>query len=377
MTDFAGLMPAVADALAADGLLPEPTPGPRRDGERRYGKHGSLSLDLSGMWHDHEAGVGGGVLDLVKHLTGRDPLDWLADRRLIDPPRGSQRPRKRRKRPRRRIAPARQPESRPEPVSESGGVSERVERARKLLAAAEPLPWPDDEAGGPWPAEHPAFQWRDGLLTATGEVAGLLWIEADALGTIPKVYPAPGAAGAILTPRAPLAAWLSGEPPDPQAVEVEYLAADGGPVEDAAGLRKRTYGTAAGAVWSARPGPGRVHLAEGVADALSVAPHLPAGDVIAATGGTSGLQAAALAAAKARRALVIHADSDGPGAAAAHKAIRQFQRLAPRVEVRWLQWSPDPDAERRAKRRACEPLNLPPWLYSGGEAAADVSAPAA
>ena len=49
--------------------------------ELRYGKHGSLSVDLAkGTWYDHEAEVGGGALDLVTRetkLTGPERLDWL------------------------------------------------------------------------------------------------------------------------------------------------------------------------------------------------------------------------------------------------------------------------------------------------------------
>ncbi|WP_413207001.1 toprim domain-containing protein [Rhodospirillum sp. A1_3_36] len=47
----------------------------------RYGRHGSLSVDIrKGVWCDHEAGDGGGVLDLIRRemgLTGRDALEWL------------------------------------------------------------------------------------------------------------------------------------------------------------------------------------------------------------------------------------------------------------------------------------------------------------
>ena len=36
-------------------------------GELRFGKHGSLSVDLEkGTWYDHEQQIGGGSIDLVK-----------------------------------------------------------------------------------------------------------------------------------------------------------------------------------------------------------------------------------------------------------------------------------------------------------------------
>lgn len=53
-------------------------------GELRWGQHGSRSIDLEkGVWHDHEAGIGGGVLALVERearLKGRDAVDYLRQR---------------------------------------------------------------------------------------------------------------------------------------------------------------------------------------------------------------------------------------------------------------------------------------------------------
>jgi hypothetical protein len=39
----------------------------------RYGRKGSLSVDIKrGRWFDHEAGMGGGVLALIRYMTGTD-----------------------------------------------------------------------------------------------------------------------------------------------------------------------------------------------------------------------------------------------------------------------------------------------------------------
>lgn len=227
------------------------------------------------------------------------------------------------------------------------------------MAASEALPWTDE---GVWPY-HPAFRWRRRLLAGCGIVDPLRWVARNALGKIPGVVPAPLAAGALLTPRQPLAAWLAGAV-EAVAVELEYVAVDGGPVEDAGKLAKRTYGVARGTVWSTGfLREGRVHVAEGVADALTVARHLRVGEDCAATGGTSGLRAAAEDAARAGRDLVIHADADGPGAEWAHKAEARYRALAPGGEVRVLAWTPDPDGERRTGT----PPALPLWLYSPSE----------
>jgi RecA-family ATPase len=65
-------------------LLGEPNRAMSTKGELRYGSHGSLSVDLrKGTFYDHEAGEGGGVLDLierVKGLHGRDREEWVGDR---------------------------------------------------------------------------------------------------------------------------------------------------------------------------------------------------------------------------------------------------------------------------------------------------------
>lgn len=63
--DFARHMQAVALQL-----LGEPNSRPSKT-ELRYGNRGSLSIDLQkGLWHDHETGVGGGVLGLIERETG-------------------------------------------------------------------------------------------------------------------------------------------------------------------------------------------------------------------------------------------------------------------------------------------------------------------
>ena len=45
----------------------------------RFGNHGSMAVDLEkGVWHDHEAGEGGGVLDLIERCTGLNGADASA-----------------------------------------------------------------------------------------------------------------------------------------------------------------------------------------------------------------------------------------------------------------------------------------------------------
>lgn len=81
--ELSALLPAVASKLLGD-----PNKALSNGKERRYGRRGSLSLDLpKGVWHDHEIGQGGGVLDLIRHktgLSGAAAWDWLREEGLIE-----------------------------------------------------------------------------------------------------------------------------------------------------------------------------------------------------------------------------------------------------------------------------------------------------
>jgi hypothetical protein len=96
-----------ADAFAphieavARHLLGEPNKALSSLNELRFGKQGSVSVDLqNGVWFDHEAGTGGGVLDLVARQTRsslgsaakyiRDDMGIVvANDRLPEPPKPS------------------------------------------------------------------------------------------------------------------------------------------------------------------------------------------------------------------------------------------------------------------------------------------------
>ena len=76
----------VAEALRGE-------PSSRTGRELRFGRRGSLSVRLdTGTWFDHEAGAGGGTLDLVRHVLGCDrgaALDWLAGAGFVERGSGS------------------------------------------------------------------------------------------------------------------------------------------------------------------------------------------------------------------------------------------------------------------------------------------------
>lgn len=81
---------ATGDSFGLDSLMGavalhlfgEPNAAMSKSNELRFGTHGSLAVDLDkGVWHDHEEGLGGGVLDLINKKTGitsrYGQLNWL------------------------------------------------------------------------------------------------------------------------------------------------------------------------------------------------------------------------------------------------------------------------------------------------------------
>lgn len=116
------LPPHMADV--ARRLLGDPNRAHSTRTDWRYGRHGSLSVDIrKGVWRDHETGDGGGVLDLIRHhtgLTGRDALDWLGL-----PPDDTDHTPRRAPKPERRSDPEREAETR-----------QRIERAGDIWRAA-------------------------------------------------------------------------------------------------------------------------------------------------------------------------------------------------------------------------------------------------
>jgi hypothetical protein len=76
-------MTAADIKTVARRLLGEPNRALSTKTELRYGRKGSLAVDLNkNTWFDHEAGVGGGVLDLIVRENGgsyREAGEWLRD----------------------------------------------------------------------------------------------------------------------------------------------------------------------------------------------------------------------------------------------------------------------------------------------------------
>ncbi len=94
MSGAAGQGAILARAMGpvARELLGEPNESLSSDDELRFGTHGSVAVNLKkGTYYDHEAGEGGGTLDLVmrrRHADKAAALQWLVDRKHLPPPAG-------------------------------------------------------------------------------------------------------------------------------------------------------------------------------------------------------------------------------------------------------------------------------------------------
>ena len=88
-----------AEILKAVALEVLGQPAERRGNEWRYGRHGSLVVNIGGQragtWRDFEAGHGGGTLELLRHYQDLDKpqaLEWLRAQGLLPNSRPESRP---------------------------------------------------------------------------------------------------------------------------------------------------------------------------------------------------------------------------------------------------------------------------------------------
>ena len=311
--------PVARDLLDAD------RGAPRAYGrELRYGRRGSLSVDLGkGCWFDHEAGVGGGVIDLVKHVRGCGDADaraWFRERGHLPGDGGRRLPARRRLVGRSGNGQKGRP-----PAPGAASEDPRAALVCALWAAAEPL------LDGP--ARH--------YLESRGvwNPGGFRWVR-----WLPrKASPAPvpevrwwglprGACGALVCAYVRLGAVA--------AVSLEAL--------DSGGVRvperwRRTCGARAGAAFRARECGAILHVAEGEMDALALA-RRETGSVYG-LGGTSGLTRVLDVVGEHRR-VVVHADSDSGGRRGAVWAVGALRAAGLRASLVWYREDPAADSER-------------------------------
>lgn len=306
-------------------LLGEPNGRLTRGRRWRYGRKGSLSVDLDkGAWFDFEADRGGGLSKLIERELGVDwkgARRWLEQQGLIEPwkPDG-----RRRASGRRPPGPDRKQahmgaDAAPGPDSTGEPEDRRIALAGALWAAASGdvagtpamaylsrrAAWPAPEGfGAGWPMVPEAFRWIDREAAAHVDRA-LLFGDPD--------RPFPGDASGAL-----LAGYL--DVPDyagVRAVSLEALTAHGR--RPAGGRWRKVRGVlkASCVVVPANPAGGCIAVVEGECDALAVALMARAGmgglaDVGEArcVAGTSGFQPDRAADEGARPVLLL---PDGPG----------------------------------------------------------------
>ena len=206
---------------------------------------------------------------------------------------------------------------------------------RQSTTAPQPQPrtdypvriWAETQAI-PYDADHPARRWFANRNLWRPEVeapAPLRWLPAS------RTRPGPHTgAGSLVTLLSNPSAWADAWPrlPTPEAVEIIAVDWEGNPALDRphqeGGLGKRTLGAKAGAVLILGDPlltniAASVRVAEGVADALALAARFT-GPAVASMG-DAGMTADGFSEwlASAAEGMVIHADNDEPGQAAASR----------------------------------------------------------
>ena len=265
------------------------------------------------------------VIQALEQATGWDI--WNAWERDSLTPRGPLPP---------AVAPT-PPAPRPEPGKPS---IEPHPIARTLWSQAQPINLEPD---------HPARAWmarRNLYPTQIPVPPAVRWIPKQR-------WPAHHGAGAVAALFAPPEAWMGAWPnlPAPTAIELVHIDTQGNPALDRdeadGGLTKRTHGRRSGSVCllgAPHPALARgLHLAEGLADSLALAARFP--ETAAALGGTGGLKMVTLDDwLAAWNSIVVYADEDGPGIAAAREFRERRAEAGQDVRAVVLQGYGDPAA---------------------------------
>ena len=330
-TDWARLMPGVADAL-----LGEPTT--RNARELRYGRKGSLAINIEdGTWFDHEASTGGGVLDLAERELGSrtTALTWLENEGFIERQSTS---RRNARTPARRSRPQQAtvtPDTRPTTNTPCEPTADPL--AMQLWTAARPAratschtyltrrnAWPPFGIG---PELPPTVRWLAHAAAPERQPPPpekMRWpgLPRHAIGAMLFAWRAPGEIDS------PIQA-ITAIPIDQHCARMPWWASSG--------PKTVTVGSLKGAACETRPGaPDEpVHAAEGEVDALALAlsPWVSDGRVLA-VGGTPGMRRLGELTLGEHLSVVIHPDGDPPGRAAARaatQALREAGRTYSRV----------------------------------------------
>jgi len=316
----------LAEPVALD-LLGDPNPRLSSAHEMRWGSKGSLALaKKTGIFFDHEANTGGGVLKLVEHVRNcgeADALQWLADAGFIESRRKAHGAVKRTRPP---------PESRSVAVQRSGDAKRPdPDRRQKALEVARNL-W---NAATADPAPVRAWLSHRGVWPPTQPLPGAVrFIERGPVQDLPWRVPVPDdAAGLAVYAFTDAKGKLTG-------VHLEALTESG---RRTVPKWKFDRGIKAGSAFRILP-PGRIRdgagarplaVCEGQADALAVATWK--GRECWATGGAGGFTTLAgqiEAQASPGRIVEIHEDGDTAGRQAGLALMGALRILNPNRSIR-------------------------------------------
>ena len=336
----------VMEAVALEILGDPPT---RYTNELRYGNHESLVVNVSGpragQWKSWETHAVGGVLAFIEYQLGlekREAWRWLQERHLVDS--GAPAPKASANAKKPRPATIEPRSSRQTSTTKERDQQHLQKFARDLWASSEIIPPSPDHPARRWMAHR--HLWRPELLLPSS----VRWIPARS----PLFRGLHQGAGSIAVLMAPPSAWEAAWPQNPEleAIHLVSIDEDGRPAFDRPadhtdlrgnarpGLGKRLYGPTTGSVAVlGHPVLAKTHtpirVIEGLADGLALASRFE-GPMIASIGTPARLAKDSDFVAwlsTSPHGVVIHADADGPGQAAA-RALRGALQAAGGTRIR-------------------------------------------
>lgn len=235
------LAPSIISDVASE-LMPDRPVFHENDTEIRFGNRGSFVVNKQkGAFYDHEQQVGGGLLDIVRHLSGFEhksqAVTWLEEKGFID---GTFTPSQR---------------TRPQVQTRPQATGDMFKVGKKLWEESESVPHYQ---------HHPVRRWCTNRNLFPG------------LDTLPPIlrWHEGYKGGCIIVALAPLKSFVDAYPETPQPQQFHLISIDeGGRKRNAFGDNdKRTYGQSQNPCVALFGDPtlGEVAICEGIASALAI-----------------------------------------------------------------------------------------------------------
>ena len=316
--DWGAIAPEVALRLKGE-------PKSKSHTEWRWGNKGSFAFySDKGTFRDYEAGVSGGVIDMVSHCQGLDrqqAIQWLKDNGFLSQNNTATRPRPSIHKPK------------PAPkLSKTPHDPGNLEYGLRLWNESRPVPVDDN---------HPVRRWSAGLLASTTPMPDAIRFHRER--------------GFIVCCVATLANWLDAYPGTPthQAAHVIAITPQGGkrfPAEWK-GDNKRTFGRVdgCGLFIIGDPSGETINLCEGVADALAIHQREPGTVIASLTTFAKLISHHSLIKYIAMRNPVIFPDMDDAGRHSTDNLIQALTRAGAAVKIRQGAPGDDPADSARFK----------------------------